>query len=312
MRRYTVPDTHFEHGNRFWLAKRGTRMTSKRTVVVAVAIAVGVVASVLSYVFLNNAQQNAYHNAKLVPAYVITKEIPRTLSGTDAVNGGYVKQEKVPAEFRPASAVTDVSAIRDQAAGTNLPAGEIVTSGMFVSPDSIASVAAETVPAGDVAISVSVDQVHSVAGLIQPGDKVDMLLDINGNQETYLYQAVPVLAVGTTLVPAPGTTATATAAQTSPGTQESNVITFAVPPAAAARIALAQSDGGGVTGGIYLALEAAGNTPTAPTTITGSNLIPGNTASASAPTTTATTTPTSSSKSDHSSSTGKTANEPTP
>ena len=250
-------------------------MTSKRTVVVAVAIAVGVVASVLSYVFLNNAQQNAYHNAKLVPAYVITKAIPRTLSGVDAVNGGYVKQEKVPAEFRPASAVTDVSALRDQAAGTNLPAGEIVTSGMFVAPDSIASVAAETVPAGDVAISVSVDQVHSVAGLIQPGDKVDMLLDINGNQETYLYQAVPVLAVGTTLVPAPGSTAGA-AQTTAANTQESNVITFAVPPAAAARIALAQSDGGGVTGGIYLALEAAGNTPTAPTTITGANLIPTN------------------------------------
>ena len=179
-------------------------MTSKRTVVVAVAVAVGVVASVLSYVFLNNAQNNAYHNAKLVYAYVITKPIPRTLSGVDAANGGYLQQKKVPAEFRPASAVTNLSAIRDEAADANLPAGEIVVSGMFVSPDTIASVAAETVPDGDVAISVSVDQVHGVAGLIQPGDKVDILLDLNGNQETYLYQAVPVLAVGTTLVPAPG------------------------------------------------------------------------------------------------------------
>ena len=154
-------------------------MTSKRTVVVAVAVAVGVVASVLSYVFLNNAQNNAYHNAKLVYAYVITKPIPRTLSGVDAANGGYLEQKKVPAEFRPASAVTNLSAIRDQAADANLPAGEIVVSGMFESPDTIASVAAETVPAGDVAISVSVDQVHGVAGLIQPGDKVDILLDIN-------------------------------------------------------------------------------------------------------------------------------------
>jgi pilus assembly protein CpaB len=264
-------------------------MTSKRTVVVAVAIAVGVVASVLSYVFLNNAQQNAYHNAKLVPAYVITKAIPRTLSGVDAVNGGYVKQEKIPAEFRPASAVTNVSVLRDQAAGANLPAGEIVTTGMFVAPDTIASVAAETVPAGDVAISVSVDQVHSVAGLIQPGDKVDILLDLNGNQETYLYQAVPVLAVGTTLVPAPGST-TSAAQTTAASTTESNVITFAVTPSAAARIALAQSDGGGVTGGIYLALEAAGNTPTQPTTITGANLIPTNTTTGGGATT-ATTTP---------------------
>src|SRR5579863_6806523 len=222
-------------------------MTSKRTVVVAVAVAVGVLASVLSYVFLNTAQQNAYHNAKLVPAYVITKTIPRTLTGSEVASGGYVVQKKIPAEFRPSSAVTDLAAIRNQEAGANLPQG-------------------------DVAISVSVDQVHGVAGLIQPGDKVDILIDLNGNQETYLYQAVPVLAVGTTLVPAPGTTGSASQSSATP--QASNVVTFAVPPAAAARIALANSDGGGVTGGIYLALEASGNQPTAATTITGSNLIP--------------------------------------
>jgi pilus assembly protein CpaB len=265
-------------------------MTSKRTVVVAVAVAVGVVASVLSYVFLNNAQNNAYHNAKLVNAYVIAKPIPRTLSGSDAVNGGYLQQKKIPAEFRPSSAVTRLSSIRDEAANANLPAGEIVVNGMFVSPDTIASVAAETVPQGDVAISVSVDQVHAVAGLIQPGDKVDILLDINGNQETTLYQQVPVLAVGTTLVPAPGAAPSGT--QTT-ATTTSNVITFAVTPAAAARIALADSDGGGVTGGIYLALEAAGNPAAAPTTITSANLIPASTTGVTVtptPTTTTTTT----------------------
>src|SRR5580698_9535638 len=257
-------------------------MTSKRTVVVAVAVAVGVVASVLSYVFLNNAQDNAY---------VITKPIPRTLSGTDAVNGGYLQEKKVPAEFRPTSAITRLSSIRDESANSNLPAGEIVVSGMFVSADTIASVAAETVPSGDVAISVSVDQVHAVAGLIKPGDKVDILLDLNGNQETYLYQQVPVLAVGTTLVPAPGTAPSG--AQTT-ATTTSNVITFAVTPAAAARIALADSDGGGVTGGIYLALEAAGNPAAAPTTITSANLIPANTTGGAGTSgTTATTTPTS-------------------
>src|SRR5579863_3497747 len=106
-----------------WLAKRGTRMTSKRTVVVAVAVAVGVVASVLSYVFLNDAQNNAYHNAKLVNAYVIAKPIPRTLSGSDAVNGGYLQEKKVPAEFRPAAAVTNLTYIRNEAANSNLPVG---------------------------------------------------------------------------------------------------------------------------------------------------------------------------------------------
>jgi pilus assembly protein CpaB len=280
-------------------------MTSKRTVVVTVAVAVGVMASVLSYVFLNNAQNNAYHNAKLVNAYVITKAIPRTLSGADAVSGGYLQQKKVPAEFRPSSAVTELSAIRDEAANANLPAGEIVVSGMFVAPQTIASVAAETVPSGDVAISVSVDQVHGVAGLIKPGDKVDILLDMNGNTETYLYQQVPVLAVGTTLVPTPGTESSNTQATT---TQTSNVITFAVTPDAAARIALADSDGGGVTGGIYLALEAAGNPPASPTTINSSNLIPASSVSAAATTTTTVT----GSKSASAGTSGGGRNVPTP
>ena len=91
-------------------------MTPKRTVVVAVAVAVGVVASLLSYVFLNDAQTRAYHNAKLVPAYVIAKPVPRTLSGVDAVNGGYIVRKSVPAEFRPSTAITNLSLLQGKEA----------------------------------------------------------------------------------------------------------------------------------------------------------------------------------------------------
>ena len=65
-------------------------MTPKRTIVVAVAVGVGLLAAVLSYVFLNGAQQRAYHGAKLVPAYVVTKAVPRAMTGSEAVSGGYL------------------------------------------------------------------------------------------------------------------------------------------------------------------------------------------------------------------------------
>jgi len=126
------------------------------------------------------------------------------------------------------------------------------------------SAAAEALAPGDVAVTVSVTQAHGVAGLIAPGDKVDVLADI-GAQESYLYQGVPVLAVGTTLA-----TSTAT---TLPGAQATFLVTLAVPPAA--RAVLADSTSGGVNGGVYLALDANGNAPVSGTTITGSNLIPG-------------------------------------
>jgi len=83
--------------------------------------------------------------------------------------------------------------------------------------------------------------------------------------------------VGTTLVAAPGS---GTYAHTNAATQERNVITFAVTRDAAARIALANSAGGGVSGGIYLALEAPGNVVTPTPAITGANLIPSGSVSA--------------------------------
>ena len=144
-------------------------------------------------------------------------------------------------------------------------------SGMFQSPDTIASVAAETVPQGDVAISVSVDQVHGVAGLIQPGDKVDILIDVNGSQETYLYQAVPVLAVGTTLVPAPGTTESATQTTTPAGLQRHHLRRPARRrgPHRPGQQRRWRSDRGHLP-----RPRGHGQQPTAPTTINGSNLIP--------------------------------------
>ena len=95
-------------------------MTPKRTIVVAVAVAVGVAASVLSYVFLNNAQQRAYHNAKLVQAYVVVKPVPATLDGSAAISDGYIVQKKIPQEFRPATAVTKLSSIAGKQAVVNL------------------------------------------------------------------------------------------------------------------------------------------------------------------------------------------------
>ena len=95
-------------------------MTPKRTIVVAVAVAVGVAASVLSYVFLNNAQQRAYNNAKLVQAYVVVKPVPATLNGSLAISDGYVQVKKIPQEFRPTTAVTKISSIEGKQAVASL------------------------------------------------------------------------------------------------------------------------------------------------------------------------------------------------
>ena len=231
-------------------------MTPKRTVVVAVAVAVGVVASLLSYFFLNNAQQRAFHNAKMVSAYVITKPVPTALSGSSAVSGGYVEKKSVPAEFVPAAAVTKLSAIEDEQAVAPFSVGQVLTSTMFATPTAVAGTFAASIPKGDVAVSVSVDQVHGVASLPVPGDKVDIMITV-GSAENYMLQNVPVLAIGQSTAQASTapSTGTQSATTTSATTNTSGLFTFAVRPSDAARIALAEQQ----SMGIYLALVPPGN-----------------------------------------------------
>jgi len=245
-------------------------MTPKRTVVVAVAVAVGVLASVLSYVFLNGAQQRAYHNAKLVPAYVVTKPIPRMLAGADAVDGGYIAQRKVPAEFRPSGAVTNLNVLQGKEAEAPFSVGQVVVSSMFVSPTAAASTFSQVIPSGDVAISISVDQPHGVAGLPVPGDKVDLLITDN-NTESSLLQDVSILAIGQNTTANTNTGAQSATETASSSSSSSGLITFAVKPSDAARIALAEQQ----SMGIYMLLTPPGSPVASIPSVNPSNILNG-------------------------------------
>jgi pilus assembly protein CpaB len=244
-------------------------MTPKRTVVVAVAVAVGVVASVLSYVFLNNAQQNAYHNATLVPAYVVNKPIPRALTGAEAVSDGYVTLKKVPAEFRPSSAITNLDLLSGKEAVAPFSVGQVLVASMFVSPTAAANTFSQTIQPGDVAITISVDQVHGVGGLPEPGDKVDLLINLN-NTESSLLQQVSILAIGQSTT-ANTNTSTQSATATTTATNSSGLFTFQVTPTDAARIALAQQQ----AMGIYMLLVPPGSGVTSIPSVTPSNILSG-------------------------------------
>jgi Flp pilus assembly protein CpaB len=237
-------------------------MTPRRTIVVVAAIVVALVAGGLAYVFLHNAQQNAFKNAKLVPAYVVSKNIPRGLAGADAVNGGYFSKKDIPQEIRPTTAITNLSAIAGDTAVANFTVGQVLVNGMFVTPSQAAVTFAQLIPPGDVAVSVSVDAVHAVGDLPQPGDKVDILITNNGSTQ-FLLQNVPILAVGSSIA---GQTSTASTTQNNSG-----LFTFAATPLNAARIATAQQQ----SLGIYLLLVPPNNPVVAIPGVNPSNILSG-------------------------------------
>ena len=214
----------------------------RRTLTFVIAAVLAVVAALSTYAFLRGTERRAYDDARLVEVFVVTKDINRGMFGEQAIDGEFIEKRNVPSAVRPTTAVTDLAAIRGKVAFTDLSANTPIVAGLFVDPRSAQVTFSQRIPAGQVAITVSVDQVRGVAGLLVPGDRVNILVNENSTQR-YLYQNVEIIAIGTTAAPEAGETQPVT----NPG---SGLITFAVPPGAAPKIAFAAQQ----SGGLYLSL----------------------------------------------------------
>jgi pilus assembly protein CpaB len=235
---------------------------TRRTVILIAAIVIAAIAAVAIYSYLNNVQNRAYNDAKLVSVFRVEKDIVKGLPGEQAIDGAYVKKSTIPQKYRPTTALTDINTIRGKVALGDLSAGQVVVDGMFVEPRRAQVSFAQRIPANQVAITISVDSVHGVSGLIVPGDQVNILASAPDG-ERFLFQNVNVLAVGSQPAPQPGETT----ASTVPGAAASGPITFAVPPLAAAKISIASS--------VYLTLVPPGNQPVAVPPVTPGNLFTG-------------------------------------
>ncbi len=211
------------------------------------AVLAAALAAFANFAYLNSVQDRAYKDAERLKVFVVGKDIPKGLPGEQSVQEEFIKADEIPREFRPGTAITDLAPIRGKVAVTNLSAGQVVVEGMFVDPKVAQITFAQRIPAGQVAITVSVDQVRGVAGLLVPGDKVNILIN-DGGAERFLFQNVNIIAIGTSAAPQAGEAAAAV----NPG---SGLITFSVPPLAAAKIALASANN------IYLTLVPPDNQP---------------------------------------------------
>ncbi len=238
-------------------------MNSRRTLIIVAALILAALAFLGNVLYLKGAQDRANKNAQTVQVSVVKKAIPKGLTGDQALSQEYIRAGEIPLEFRPGSAITDPNDIKNKVAITDLSPGQVLVDGQFVNPNVAQVTFAQRVPAGQVALSVSVDQVHGVAGLLVPGDKVNILVSTTDPADekkkglTVMYQNVNILAIGATAAPQVGDTTQTKSSTSAAG--DSGLITFAVPLDAAQRIALAAS-GADSGSSIYLTLVPPDNT----------------------------------------------------
>lgn len=242
-------------------------MNSRRTLLIAVALVLAALAFIGNVYYLNTAQQRANEDATLVQVFVVKKQVAKGVPGEIAISQDLVGTGKIPQQFRPGSSVAKLDDIKGKVAINDLSPGQVLVDGQFVD-QSVAQVTnAQRVPAGQVAVTISVDRIHGVAGLLLPGDKVNMLVAEKRNdgdtRVQTLYQNANILAIGTKAAAQAGETTEAKSndSAAAAAAADSGLITFALPLEAAQRVALIQSAQDKFT--FYLTLVQPDNQPVA-------------------------------------------------
>jgi pilus assembly protein CpaB len=212
-------------------------------------VVIGVVAALALFNYVGGIEDRANEKAQRVEVFVVRQDIPEGTFGEEAEQGSLIERDEVAAEFRPANAITSFDQIRGKVAASRLVANQVVLTDMFVDPSVAAASFADRIsPSDRVAITISVDQVRGVAGLLVPGDEVNILVtrpsadggSVFSQPARYLYQKVKILAVGQRPIPQAGDTAAVSpdgqVAQAAGAEENAGLITFSVPPEAAQRI----------------------------------------------------------------------------
>ena len=259
-------------------------MSSRRTLILIAAIVIGALAAYAVVTYVGGIEDRANDNAERVPVVRIREDIPRGTLGTDAVEFDLVETSEIAQEFFPATAISPdaLDTILAKAAVADLARGQVLVEGMFVDPIDSQITAARRIADDNVAITISVDNIRGVAGLIVPGDFVNVMVSQDtglcggaapegegeggaaGGQSTavlcrtarMLYQEVQVLFIDQSPIPLPGEQ-TGTPEGEAPAAVNTGLVTFQVPPAAAQIIAAVPPDG------FYLTLLPQTYAPTA-------------------------------------------------
>ncbi len=237
-------------------------MSSRRTLILIAAVLVGAIAAYALYTYVGGIEDRANNNAERVKIFKIVGDIPKGTFGDEAFAQGLIKEDVIAKEYRPATAITTPAQIDGLVAISDLPANQVVVSNQFVSQAESLSTFSSLLKNNEVAISVSIDQVRGVAGLLVPGDFVNMLVtstdpapvagSIYTQPARYLFQKVQILAVGQTRKLEPGETASTSATTAT----ASGMLTFALPALAAQQIASVEG------GSFYLTLVPKDYQPT--------------------------------------------------
>jgi pilus assembly protein CpaB len=177
---------------------QGASLRNWRVLTAVAAVVLAVLAGLLAWRYLSDADERAQQDAELVPVLVAATEIPRGTAGQDALADGMLRTTSVPRESRPPDALPpdQEDAISGFVASSTIGEGQFILASSFQSAGSVSGFAG-SIRDGFQALAVQVDESHAAGGFVAPGDLVNIIVN-RADVSEFLIEGVPVLAVGET------------------------------------------------------------------------------------------------------------------
>ncbi len=170
-------------------------------IVFVLAIVMGLVTTYLFIDYMKRFDETAAANETLVEALVAKQPIKKN----QRIGAGMVEVVKVPKLGLHAQALTAAADAEGKFAEADLAVGEVILSSRVKSEKDEAALVARKVTEGMRAVAVGVNFVQSVSNLIEPEDRVDVVVSIadkvtNQVNTSTVVEQVRVLAVGRRMV----------------------------------------------------------------------------------------------------------------
>jgi pilus assembly protein CpaB len=220
---------------------------SRRTVALVLAVALAALATIALISYVRGLEDKAFEGSETVDVFVAKDAIAAGVSGDTASQQGLVERRTVPAKVRPEGAIGSLDQISGRVAAVQVFKDEIIVQQRFVVPGA-ATKGVLPIPPGKQAISIAVAGAPAVAGFVQPGDQVSLIVQAPvfraaaGQPTTitrYLLQNLDVIAVGTRIVSAGLAPSQGQAGQQQAADAAAGIFTFAVTPAQAEQLVTA-------------------------------------------------------------------------
>jgi len=179
---------------------------NKTWIVLGVALVIGCLAAFAAYSYLRNQINRIENRNKSHSVVVLVAKI-------DVAKGTKLSQENVavrsvPQEYAHSVALTpeDFDRVNGQALAYPVKAGEMILWGLMETQR--APTFSARIDPGHRAMTVAVDEINSISGMLEPGDSIDLMITLekDGKKRTFpLMQNVLVMATGQRSVDDPAT-----------------------------------------------------------------------------------------------------------